>query len=896
MLYEYNRERFKKSLKRKLIIGLIILLALIGLTIASNIYLEIIQLDEIGNLSSIYIKNLIYKLISAVAGFVIVFAAISITNIFIKNNLREFFREKNLPQRRLPNLPIAAVFSLIAALLLKDVFYQKALNFFNSTSFNTQDPIFNNDVGYYVFQRPFLMALYDFVSTLWLFIIIYTAVYYLFVLFTTFNNLTFKDLKVKSILRHNLINIAIFFIIKAFSYKFLREGILFSNVVGSRGASYVDVNVWLKYYAVAPILLTIIVIVSFIFIVRGKLKISAIAIAVFPAVWIIVSITAGIVQSFIVSPNEYNMEKEYLQYNIQKTREAYNFGKISNYDFSTMKQLTPEIINRNPGTVDNIRIVDYESTLVSDVQLQSIKNFYTFIEGDIINFTINGKKTPVFITAREIDTNRLPDKTYVNTTYKYTHGYGIVINPINRITPQGQVDFILSGLQMRSVDENLVIKQPRIYYGELTRRYVIVNASNNLNEVDYDGNAETRYEGLGGIKLNFLNRVLFALKYGDLKLITSGYANNATLLPNREVVSRAQRAVPFLLVDKDPYIIPTNDGRLKWVLDAYTTTDSYPYAQNYGNINYIRNSVKIVIDAYDGKVKYYIIDKDDPIIKTYSKIYPGIFSEEPLPEDIASHMRYPELLFKIQTEMLKKYHLRPEDVSEFYTKQDLWDIAKYPADKNLGDVRDIDPYYNMIKLPGGIGDEEELILMRPFTPSGELKHNMVSWLAVRNSYENYGEMILFNFPENTNIFGPYQVEVKINQIDQVSKDMTLWGQSGSDVYKGSLLVVPIENSILYVEPIYIRSAGTSSIPEVREVVVGYQSGDEFKYGIGRTLNEALNNLFAGAIPPPDRPAEDDRNEGEEDVEEKIIDDIISKYDKMRQQLEELGELINQLRR
>lgn len=896
MLYEYNRERFKKSLKRKLIIGLIILLALIGLTIASNIYLEIIQLDEIGNLSSIYIKNLIYKLISAVAGFVIVFAAISITNIFIKNNLREFFREKNLPQRRLPNLPIAAVFSLIAALLLKDVFYQKALNFFNSTSFNTQDPIFNNDVGYYVFQRPFLMALYDFASTLWLFIIIYTAVYYLFVLFTTFNNLTFKDLKVKSILRHNLINIAIFFIIKAFSYKFLREGILFSNVVDSRGASYVDVNVWLKYYAVAPILLTIIVIVSFIFIVRGKLKISAIAIAVFPAVWIIVSITAGIVQSFIVSPNEYNMEKEYLQYNIQKTREAYNFGKISNYDFSTMKQLTPEIINRNPGTVDNIRIVDYESTLVSDVQLQSIKNFYTFIEGDIINFTINGKETPVFITAREIDTNRLPDKTYVNTTYKYTHGYGIVINPINRITPQGQVDFILSGLQMRSVDENLVIKQPRIYYGELTRRYVIVNASNNLNEVDYDGNAETRYEGLGGIKLNFLNRVLFALKYGDLKLITSGYANNATLLPNREIVSRTQRAVPFLLVDKDPYIIPTNDGRLKWVLDAYTTTDSYPYAQNYGNINYIRNSVKIVIDAYDGKVKYYIIDKDDPIIKTYSKIYPGIFSEEPLPEDIASHMRYPELLFKIQTEMLKKYHLRPEDVSEFYTKQDLWDIAKYPADKNLGDVRDIDPYYNMIKLPGGIGDEEELILMRPFTPSGELKHNMVSWLAVRNSYENYGEMILFNFPENTNIFGPYQVEVKINQIDQVSKDMTLWGQSGSDVYKGSLLVVPIENSILYVEPIYIRSAGTSSIPEVREIVVGYQSGDEFKYGIGRTLNEALNNLFAGAIPPPDRPAEDDRNEGEEDVEEKIIDDIISKYDKMRQQLEELGELINQLRR
>ncbi|NTV89794.1 MAG: COG1615 family transporter, partial [Clostridiales bacterium] len=317
------------------------------------------------------------------------------------------------------------------------------------------------------------------------------------------------------------------------------------------------------------------------------------------------------------------------------------------------------------------------------------------------------------------------------------------------------------------------------------------------------------------------------------------------LLLNREIVSRAQKAVPFLTVDSDPYIILTDDGRLKWILDAYTTTNAYPYAQTWGSVNYIRNSVKIVIDAYDGKVQYYIIDQTDPIISAYDKIYPGLFIKEPLPEQISKHLRYPELLFKIQTEMMKRYHILPEKVSYFYSQQDKWDIAKYASSTDSSSVSEIEPYYNMIKLPGGLGEKEELILMRPFTPAGELKNNMVSWLAVRNSSENYGELILFNFPKNTNIFGPNQIEVKINQIDKISTDMTLWGQSGSDVYKGNLLVIPIENSILYVEPIYIKSSGASSIPEVREIVVGYQSGEDFRYGIGTNLDKALDDLFSG---------------------------------------------------
>jgi len=902
MIYDYYKEKNKKGIKFKLLIIIAVIAIIIAAVLGGSIYLEIIQLDEIGSLlSSVFIKNLLYKVLFSVISFIIIFILISLTNTFAKKNIKEFFKEKNLEahenrfiDRKLPGLIITIIISLIGAFTTKEFFYLKALSFFNSMPFGTKDPLFARDIGYYIFERPFLMSIYEFFSTLWLIIIIYTVIFYLIMLFITFSNVTLQDLKFKAIVRHNLINIAVFFAIKAFSYKFMKEGILYSGAVGVTGAGYADYNVWLKYYTIAPVLLILIVIAAFIFISKAKLKKAAVAIAVFPAVWLLTTIISFVVQSFIVSPNEFNLESRFLKYNIEQTRKAYDIDNIANYEFSDMVELTPEIINRNFETKNNIRIVDYQSTLVSDIQLQSNTNFYTFNDGDIINYVINGKETPVFITAREVDKNRLPDKTYLNTTYKYTHGYGVVMNPINRLTKEGQIDFIVSGLRLKSADKNIIINEPRIYYGELTKDYVIVNAANNLDEIDYDGNDVTRYNGNGGIKLNALNRLLFSLKYADFNMLISGYAGGSTLLPNREIVSRAQRAVPFLTVDKDPYIILTGDGRLKWVLDAYTSSSYYPYSQNYGSINYIRNSVKIVIDAYDGKVKYYIIDKDDPIIKAYSKIYPGIFSEDPVPDDVAAHMRYPEMLFKIQTEIMKRYHLKPESVSEFYTKQDLWDIAKYPGDKDSNNVRDIDPYYNMIKLPGGVGEKEELVLMRPFTPSGELKHNMVSWLAVRNSNENYGEMILFNFPKNTNIFGPYQVEVKINQIDKVSKDMTLWGQSGSDVYKGSLLVIPIENSILYVEPIYIRAAGTSSIPEVREIIVGYQSGDEFKYGIGTNLDAALNDLFAGVVPLPvtsAQPAE----QREEAVENKVISDILSKYDELKKQLEELGELIQELK-
>jgi uncharacterized membrane protein (UPF0182 family) len=922
-LYDSNEIRnVAKKVKGKVIGAIIVLAVIVGLFVSAGIYLDIIQLNEIGKkLSSIYIKNIQYKLIFSAFAFVLIFAAISISNIFIKRVLLKFLKKNGTESNiKFPNFSIAAVIALLGSFMTRDFFYQKAMTFFNSEIFSLKDPLFNKDVGYYVFQRPFLISLYDFISFLWIFVIFYTVAYYLFSLFMVYKNINIEDLKFKSLVRHNIINVAIFFLIKAVSYSFEKEGLLFGNFanvkgVGSvLGAGYIANNIWKLYFTIAPFLLLLIVVVTFIFVWRGKHKLAGFSIAIYPAVWIVVSIIAAITQIAFVKPDEIRAEGKYLKNNMTMTRKAYNIDGIESYPFN-LEPLKPEIIARNKETVDNIRVVDYKATLDSNKQLQGLTNFYSFHEGDIINYNINGKETPVFISAREINKDLLQSKSYTNMMFKYTHGYGIVMNPINKLTREGQSDFIISGLQNEETE--LKITEPRIYYGELTKDYVVVNPASEgkLKETDYDGKTEISYDTAngGGIKLGLLNKVLFALKFHDYNfLVSSNISSNSKLLLNRQVVDRAQKAVPFLKVDTDPYVLLTDDGKLKWILDAYTATNLFPYSQDFGGFNYIRNSVKIVVDAYTGATDYYIIDNNDPIIKVYNRIYPGIFnSSDKLPEFLKKHMRYPEYLFKLQTEVLKKYHITPDseqNITNFYGGQDLWKLASIP-DKESGEEI-LEPYYNMIKLPGKFGKNEELILMRPFTPSGE-RHNLGSWLSVRNSMENYGHLIQFTFPnEAQNIFGPYQVEVKINQIDSVSKDITLWSQSGSDVFKGNLLVIPIENSILYVEPIYIRSTG-NAIPEVRRIITGYQEGNEFRYGIGTDLRSALNNMFSSnpspvvddkTGTPPDNVdnGKDNTKEPSQNVDggnkQQVIDQILSKYDSLKKQMDELDKLMGDLRK
>ncbi len=939
-VYDYYKEKEKmqkshKGGKGKITALIVFALIVVAAIIGSSIYMELIQLKELNpnaDYTTVFTKNILYKTVFFIISFVCITLFVFITNKMIRRNLKKYFTSNNLEQRKLINAPVALVIGILGAFLTKEFFFNKALLFLNSANFGIKDPQFGQDIGYYMFQRPFYMSLFNFISNLWLFLVFYTAAYYLIVLMSALNGtLSGKDLKDKTILRHNLINVAIFFILKTVSFKFQRESLLFTNFTSKdiTGTGYVDTNIWIKYYTIAPVILLVIVLLAGFFMWKGKLKKSAFVIATFPVLFILLTFASTIIQKAIVGPNEIEFEDKYLKNNMTETRAAFGLDKIQPYDFSKIDELTPEIINNNRNTVDNIRVVDYTPTLNSNKQLQSNTNFYTFHNGDILNYTVNGKEIPVLISAREINSNYLSNQNFVNKTFKYTHGYGVVANPINKLTAQGQVDFLISGLKMDTVDKvNLKVTEPRIYYGQLTNNYVIVNpkSAGKLSEIDYDGTTVSYFDEQGDkynkIKMNFLNRVLFALKYADTNLlVSSNISSDSKILLNRNVVERAQKGIPFLKVDTDPALNITADGKLVWVLDAYSVSDNYPYSQYYytqsddsdlqelNGINYIRNSVKVTVDAYDGTVKYYVIDKEDPIIKAYQSVYPGLFAKEAFPADLASHIRYPETLFKLQTEVLKKYHLDPkkeENISTFYTGQDEWNIAKYPDTKNEGGARDIDAYYNMVKLPGDIGKNEELILMRPFTPSGE-KHNMVSWLAVRNDIENYGKMILFNFPKNTNILGPDQFEVNINQISEISEDMTLWGQGGSRVFKGSLLVIPIENSILYVEPIYIQANSASSIPQVKRVVVGYQQGADFKHGIGDNLESAINNLFGGNGKPADgKPTTNNQGQqgnttapstdASQSVDKQKLDELQQKLDQLMKQSQEINDLLKTLRK
>ncbi|MFO7637287.1 MAG: UPF0182 family protein [Clostridia bacterium] len=880
----------KGLFRRKRTILIIFLAAVAFLAIGiSRIYLNVIELNEIGGLSLIYTKNLMWRIGTGVIAGVLAFLMVLGQNLVIRKNLSGFFKNRALEKLKFFNWLPALGAGLIFGLIVNQTMYLNALKFFNSQAFGIDAPVIGKDIGYYVFTRPFLLNLYSYFQGLSIFLLIYVILYYTINFFIAYQNLNINDYKQPPVLAHILFTSALAMVVRIFGYGLDAEGILYRNFASATGGGYVDVNVWLTYYRMMPYVLVVLVVAALVFLFRKKFKLTAITIALFPVIFILTSVIALGVQAFRVVPNEKDLESRFLRYNIEMTRMAYGLDKIQVIDIEGTEVITPAMLERNMETIENIRVLDYRSALRTNVQLQSNTLFYTFFDGDIVNYTINNKKTPVFISAREISTGMLPDKSYINTKYRYTHGYGVVINPINRTNNQGQIEFLLSGLDHRSVDASLVVERPQIYYGELTDNYVIVRADG-TDEIDYDGNRETRYEGLGGIPLSGLHRLLYAVKYQDINLITSGYAKGADLLLNRQIVDRVQKGAPFLVIDSDPFILLTDEGTLMWVMDGYTVTDKIPYSQFRGDINYIRNSVKVVVDAYDGKVEYYIIDETDPMINTYDAIYPGILKREPLPETVQKHMKYPETLFKLQTDILKKYHLTPDEVDTFYSQQDLWDIAKYPSDRSLGTTVDIDAYYINMKLPM-VSSTEEFILVRPFTPSSVDRHNMVSWLTARNSYAHYGELILYKYPRSFNILGPYQIEVMINQIDEVSKNITLWGQSGSDVYKGSLLVIPIENSVLYVEPIYIRASGASAIPEIRDVIVGFQDKEEFIYGRGLNVSQALNNMFRDFIIEP---GPVDPSDPGEVIDEETLAELKEQYERLKEQLEELGKLLDKL--
>jgi len=628
--------------------------------------------------------------------------------------------------------------------------------------------------------------------------------------------------------------LAVDFFLKQFDLLHAHTGVVY-------GAGFVDVNITLWIYRIMILLCLVGAVTLAIHIKKGEitklLKLPVIMVIIYA-----LGIGAGtLVQSLIVSPDEINKESKYLQNNIEYTRHAYGIDDVRVANFAADDSLTAETIEANDETIGNIRINDYVPVEDFYNQTQSIRQYYRFNDVDIDRYTINGAITQTYLSAREIDEEKISN-TWINKHLKYTHGYGVAVSMVDTVTASGQPDVIEGNIPPETDIVELQIDRPEIYFGELSKDYVIVNTKE--AEFDYPDGSEnkyTQYEGSTGIKLNLLNRVLFAIREGSVNiLVSSNITSNSKILFVRDVVSRVEKIMPYLTYEEDPYMTIV-DGKLYWILDAYTTSSKYPYSEPYSDdpedlykTNYIRNSIKVVVDAYDGTTNFYIVDESDPIAQTYQKIYPKLFKPySEIPEEMRTHLRYPNAMFKIQAQVYTKYHM--DEVKVFYQKEDMWDIAHqiYGTEDT-----EMDPSYYVFNLPD-TEEGAEFINMVPFTPKS--KQNMTAIMMGRNDGDNYGQLIVYTMPKNKTIYGPMQIEAQIDQNTEISKEFSLWKQSGSTYKRGDLFVIPIGTSLLYVEPVYLE-ATNQAIPEVKRVIVAYQD----KIAYEPTLAEALISLFGGS--------------------------------------------------
>jgi len=620
----------------------------------------------------------------------------------------------------------------------------------------------------------------------------------------------------------------------------------------------------------------------------------------------------ALIQQFIVSPNELHREREYIGYNIASTRKAFQLDNIVERDFAAETGLSWDRVQEHPGTIDNIRLWDWRPLRSTYQQLQGIRPYYNFAgDIDIDRYTVDGEYRQVMLAARELNYNQVPSQTWQNLHLFYTHGYGVVASPAARVSAQGLPEMWVRDIPPTSAVEGIEVTRPGIYYGQQTNIYSIVDT--NTREFDRpqgDENVYTTYEGETGLKVGSLfRRLLFALSLDDFRIMFTGEIHaDSLVLVRRNVVERASRIAPFLLYDQDPYIAVRDDGTLSWIHDAYTVSRRYPYSEmvtfnNRARLNYIRNSVKVVTDAYDGTVTFYYQSDNDPLVATWSRIFPDLFVPmEDAPEDLARHFRYPVDFFKVQARQYALYHI--QDAEVFYNREDVWE---FPIEQHAGESVPMEPYYTVMQLPDN--GQSEFILLLPFTPRG--KQNMISWLAARSDGENYGELLVYKFPKQKVVYGPQQIEARIDQNAAISSQFTLWGQRGSRIVRGNLLVIPVEESLLYVEPVFLEAEATA-LPELRRVIVGY--GD--RIAMEQTLDEALRVIFDQEAPPADEPTQPE--DGQEPPpttgdlaalsDSQLIQLAADLYDQARQalrdndfaeygrQIDELGRVINELNR
>jgi uncharacterized membrane protein (UPF0182 family) len=616
------------------------------------------------------------------------------------------------------------------------------------------------------------------------------------------------------------------------------------------GVTYTDAHIMLTGMLVvcaALVLGAAIALVNAVRVPRGRWLVAAILPAA--VCYVALQVVGWYVSSFIVKPNELVREQPYIAHNIDMTQQAYGLNRVSQREFPAETSVEAADPANNQATLQNIRLWDWHALQDTLRQIQEIRTYYDFPDIDIDRYEIDGTTREVMLAARELNVEKLPEssRNWINEKLIYTHGYGITMNPVNGFTPEGLPTLVLSNMPVQSTVRGLTVTRPEVYFGELTNTDVYVKTrQQEFNYPQGQTNSLTSYDGNGGIVLGgFLRRILIALDRGDLlKLPFSDDVNkDSRLLMRRNLRDRASTLAPFLTYDSDPYIVLGEDGRLSWIMDAFTISDSYPYSSHYrldGNfVNYMRNSVKVVVDAYDGTTTFYVFDTEDPIIAAYRRIFPGLFKDAALmPPGLRKHVRYPELLLKLQAEVYGLYHMT--DPQAFYNREDLWTVATEVGMSEGGQqtTEAMQPNFVLMKLPGETG--EEFVEILPFTPAN--RNNLIGWIAGRSDGAQYGASVVYNFPKTKLVDGPLQIEARIDQNAQLSGQLTLWNQQGSHVRRGALLVIPCGRALLYAEPIYLQ-AERSPMPELRLVVLALQ--DRLAYG--PTFESALAALFGGAV-------------------------------------------------
>ena len=741
--------------------------------------------------------------------------------------------------------------------------WEELLLYFNRVPFGTVDPIYGRDISFYFFELPIYRFLQGWLASLLVITVIGLLPIYLLNRLGDIQQGRWRLQHSPEMRRHLAILLVLILALWAVGHGLSLFDLLYSPRGVVFGASYTDMNAsrWALWAQMIVMALAVLVAAY------NVVRLATRPLLIIGGLWLAVAVVVGGIypaglQRFSVIPNEIELERPYIQHNIDSTRLAFNLDKIERRTFELGDPLTDADIIANEAILKNVRLWDYRPLQDTYEQLQALRPYYEFGEIDIDRYEIDGQTRQVMLAARELNKAELPSRSWVNENLEFTHGYGIVMNPVDEVSSDGQPQFFIQDLPPQSRID-LEITRPEIYYGELTNDNVFV--SSGREEFSYPSgneNVYTSYAGTGGVPLdNYFKRIAFAIREGDANILLSNEINTGTRVQfNRDIQRRVQMIVPFINLDSDPYLIVTDDGRLVWMLDGFTVSNRFPYAtpvewQPIGRLNYIRNSVKITVDAYNGTVTFYLADPDDPIVSAYARAFPGLFQPlDDMPADLRSHLRYPEDLFTIQRFQYLIYHMT--DVRVFYNQEDLWQIATevFSSAQSSSSTaeQEMEPYYVLLPLPGAA--ESEYLLIQPYTPAG--KQNMVAWLAARNDPPHYGELVVYELPKQELVFGPIQVESRISQEPEISQQFSLWDQRGSSIIRGNLIVMPINDNFLYVEPVYLRS-DTSALPELQRVIV---ATDE-RIIMRETLSEALADLFE--LPPGEIVAVEDEGDDAE---------------------------------